>query len=314
MENNIKSSSKGCSKCLINALLIGIAIGYGKACYNGLTKPNTHSKIEKTEKTTSYRNNGDFILRTIINDTWTKLPIHINDTTSLVACELNKDAFVYKLEFNEYVDNSTIDFCQFDEKIKQIDLYRKDDIITLCDKTNRDICITCLFKRNGGTHNILIKTKELQQDNSTQYYDYVMSEDDKNNLNNSLSSGVTPYKCNELHGKGAAITVRTSTSSNCDVVVIVKKNDVMVRNTYLHAGGSCTYNLPNGTYQVFFYGGSGWNPNKVMPNGQTGGFVANESHSKDDPVTLNYQSVEYELIPQPNGNFNTKQSNADEMF
>ena len=37
MENNIKSSSKGCSNCLINARLIGIAIGYGKACYNGLT-------------------------------------------------------------------------------------------------------------------------------------------------------------------------------------------------------------------------------------------------------------------------------------
>jgi len=51
-----------------------------------------------------------------------------------------------------------------------------------------------------------------------------------------------------------------------------------------------------------------------MPNGLEGGFVANESYSKDSPVSLDYQSLTYELIPQPNGNFSTQQSNANEVF
>jgi hypothetical protein len=34
----------------------------------------------------------------------------------------------------------------------------------------------------------------------------------------------------------------------------------------------------------------------------------------DEPVTLDYQGLEYELIPQPNGNFSTEQSNASEVF
>ena len=51
-----------------------------------------------------------------------------------------------------------------------------------------------------------------------------------------------------------------------------------------------------------------------MPNGENGGFVANESYSKDSPVTLDYQILTYELIPQRNGNFSTQQSNASEVF
>ncbi len=88
----------------------------------------------------------------------------------------------------------------------------------------------------------------------------------------------------------------------------------MVCNAYIEAGDSYTFNLPNGYYQVFFYGGKGWNPNKTMPNGIEGGFVANESYSKDNPVSLEYQGLEYELIPQLNGNFTTKQSSAIEIF
>ena len=110
------------------------------------------------------------------------------------------------------------------------------------------------------------------------------------------------------------ICVRTSSNSNCDVVVIVKRGDVIARNAYIKAGGSHTFYLSNGTYQVFFYGGKGWNPNKAMPNGLQGGFVANESYSKDYPVSLEYQSLTYELIPQPNGNFSTAQSSAEEIF
>lgn len=133
--------------------------------------------------------------------------------------------------------------------------------------------------------------------------------------NNSLSTGSAPYTSYGLSSDDESqICVSTSASSNCDVVVIIKRGGEIARNAYIKAGGSYTFYIPNGTYQVFFYGGKGWNPNKVMPNGLKGGFVANESYSKDSPVNLDYQGLEYELIPQANGNFSTQQSNANEMF
>ena len=39
-----------------------------------------------------------------------------------------------------------------------------------------------------------------------------------------------------------------------------------------------------------------------------------ESFSKDNAVTLDYQGLNYELIPQRNGNFNTELSSETEMF
>ena len=133
--------------------------------------------------------------------------------------------------------------------------------------------------------------------------------------NNSLSTGSSPYTS---YGTSASdesqISVSTSSSSNCDVVVIIKSGGEIARNAYIKAGGSYTFYIPNGTYQVFFYGGKGWNPNKSMPGGLTGGFVANESYSKDSPVSLNYEGLTYELIPQPNGNFSTQQISASEIF
>jgi len=133
--------------------------------------------------------------------------------------------------------------------------------------------------------------------------------------NNSLRTGSSPYTS---YGKSASdesqISVSTSANSNCDVVVIIKSGGEIARNAYIKAGGSYTFYVPNGTYQVFFYGGKGWNPNKSMPGGLAGGFVANESYSKDSPVSLTYQGLTYELIPQPNGNFSTQQSSASEIF
>ena len=63
-----------------------------------------------------------------------------------------------------------------------------------------------------------------------------------------------------------------------------------------------------------FKDGKGWNPLKKVAHGYVGSFVANESFSKDTSLTLTYQGVNYELIPQPNGNFSTKHSSASEIF
>lgn len=132
--------------------------------------------------------------------------------------------------------------------------------------------------------------------------------------NNSLSTGDVPYSNNGIYGNDSQITIRTSASSYCDVVAIVKSYGEICADAYIAAGDSYTFNLPNGQYQVFFYGGKGWNPNKQMAGGRQGGFVSNESYSKDSPVNLDNQELEYSLIPQPNGNFTTEQSNPNEVF
>lgn len=154
----------------------------------------------------------------------------------------------------------------------------------------------------------------LQTGNSP-YNSSSKSVEEDPHYHNSLSTGLSPYASNGVSvSDESQISVKTSSNSNCDVVVIVKKNGSIAANAYIRAGGSYTFYLPNGTYQVFFYGGKGWNPNKSMPNGLKGGFVANESYSKDSPVSLEYQGLDYELIPQPNGNFTTQQSSAGEIF
>ena len=144
------------------------------------------------------------------------------------------------------------------------------------------------------------------------YQSQQSSVEDDPYYNNFLRTGSTPYSNVGLRSSDdSQISVSTSSASNCD---IIKSGGEIARNAYIRAGGSYTFNVPNGVYQVFFYAGKGWNPNKVMPNGLEGGFVANESYSKDSPVSLDYQGLTYELIPQPNGNFSTQQSNANEVF
>lgn len=133
-------------------------------------------------------------------------------------------------------------------------------------------------------------------------------------INNHLSTGDIPYPCTGISGRQSQIEVKTGGGSESDVVVIIKRDDIIVRNVYIVSGDSYTFNLPNGSYQVFFYGGKGWNPEKTMPSGVSGGFVANESFSKDEPITLKHQSLVYELILQRDGNFSTEPSSADEMF
>ena len=154
------------------------------------------------------------------------------------------------------------------------------------------------------------------------YEDRIRSDYDNDNidpideqyLSNSLSTGDTPYENTRLKGISSEIRIKTGNGTDCDVVAIVKHNDEIVRNAYIQAGDSYTFKIPNGTYQVFFYGGKGWNPNKEMSSGYAGGFVTDESFSKDNPVSINHQILEYELILQRNGNFSTKPSNKNEIF
>ncbi len=141
-------------------------------------------------------------------------------------------------------------------------------------------------------------------------------------IKQSLSTGSTPYTyCfggNDYCNSNGCSELSVKTPMNSDVVVTLKKGDEVVRHVYIRAGNSYSFEIPNGTYQPFFYYGKGWNPNKVMKETDCGvlkgGFVSEEHFGKDSPQVLNNSILEYELILQQSGNFSTQASNPEEAF
>lgn len=120
--------------------------------------------------------------------------------------------------------------------------------------------------------------------------------------NNTLPHGSFPYQ--EFFGEFQ----KSKQKFNCDVVVtapiafdmitVIKENDEngkVVAHAYIAADSTYTFTIDNGKYQMFFYIGNGWNPNKQMEDGVKGGFVRNETYSKDDPVTLANEVITYQL-------------------
>lgn len=141
-------------------------------------------------------------------------------------------------------------------------------------------------------------------------------------INNSLSTGSTPYaSC--FGGNPRCSTFGCSqlivrTPSNSDVLVTIKNSGQVVRHAYIRANSTYEFELPKGTYQPFFYYGKGWYPEKEMQGSSgcqiKGGFISDEVYGKDDPQYLDNNILTYELILQPNGNFSTRPSNANEAF
>lgn len=148
-----------------------------------------------------------------------------------------------------------------------------------------------------------------------------LSEEDKKYEYHSLSTGTAPYsafygrnyKCPYSQCSGINVTA----PSQADIVVIIKKDNSdgkVVSHGYIRAGESFQFDVPDGTYQTFFYYGKGWNPNKDMGNGVKGGFVKDEIFSKDNPQAIYSAVLSYVLQLQRNGNFQTKSSNRGEVF
>jgi hypothetical protein len=141
-------------------------------------------------------------------------------------------------------------------------------------------------------------------------------------INNSLSTGSTPYSyCfgrNSSCSEWGCSQIKVTTPYNSDVLVTIKKGEKVVRHAYIKGGSSYTFELPNGTYQPFFYYGKGWNPEKIMKETDCGtlkgGFISKEDFGKDNPQTLSNNILEYELILQESGNFSTRPSNANEAL
>lgn len=141
-------------------------------------------------------------------------------------------------------------------------------------------------------------------------------------INNSLHNGATPfsycYGGNQSCSDWGCSQINVRTPYNSDVLVTIKKNGRVVRHAYIKKSSSYTFELPNGTYQPYFYYGKGWNPNKFMMKTSCGdligGFIDDEHFGKDDPQQLNNAILEYELILQTNGNFSTRPSNQNEAL
>jgi len=140
---------------------------------------------------------------------------------------------------------------------------------------------------------------------------------------NSLSTGSMPYSncygrsnyCNDW----SCSEIKVITGGSGDVLVSIKNdNSMVVRHAYIRGGDSFTFNVPDGSYQVFFYSGNGWDPYKEMVSSicgsLKGGFVSNEKVTKDNYITLNSQVMTYELVLQQNGNFNAQTSSTNEAF
>lgn len=148
-----------------------------------------------------------------------------------------------------------------------------------------------------------------------------LSEEDKQYENNSLSTGTSPYttyygnnyKCPYDQCSGIKVTA----PAESDIIVIIKKNNQdgkVVSHGYIRAGQTYKFDIPDGTYQTFFYYGEGWNPNKDMGNGIKGGFVKDEIFSKDNPQEIYSGVLTYVLQLQRDGNFQTKGSSRGEIF
>jgi len=116
--------------------------------------------------------------------------------------------------------------------------------------------------------------------------------------------------------------IEVITSSSNPVVVIVKKYGKVIKHAYISSGSSYTFEVKDGTYQVFFYYGSSWNSRKKMSSDECsslyGGWDHNENVTKDDEsITFspsNRGTLTYTLSSVINGNFNTKPSSIKEAL
>ena len=141
-------------------------------------------------------------------------------------------------------------------------------------------------------------------------------------INNSLSSGATPYSScfgvNQSCTEWGCSEIKIKTPRDSDVLVTIKNANKVVRHAYIRSDSNFTFQIPNGTYQTFFYYGTGWNPEKEMES-QTcsnlkGGFISEVTFGKDSPQTLSNTVLSYELILQKDGNFSTQPSSSSEAF
>ena len=134
-------------------------------------------------------------------------------------------------------------------------------------------------------------------------------------INNSLKTGSKPYGTQLGKSRSGSNYLKFKTSGSNDYVVIIKRasDNKYINHIYINGGDNATIYLPDGHFNIYFYSGEGWNPNK--PKGElTGGFVSGESLQKDGPIELISGYGEYTLYPVQNGNLQLQSADADDVF
>ena len=134
-------------------------------------------------------------------------------------------------------------------------------------------------------------------------------------LEQRLDNGCKPYSAYYGNPTTGENYLSFKTSGDCDYVVIVKnhRDQKVYNHIYIRGDQSGKVYLPNGTFDVYFYSGKGWDPEKNNGN-VIGGFVAEESFQKDNPIELNNSYCEYTLYPVVYGNLKLDKTNKSETF
>jgi len=137
--------------------------------------------------------------------------------------------------------------------------------------------------------------------------------------NYSLSNGATPYSqwygssnyCSSWYCSEIVITA----PYNSDVVAFIKNaSGNVVRHAFIRAGRSYTFNVPDGTYQPYFYYGKGWYPKKQMAKGRIGGFLKNETTSYVRATYLDSQIWTIQLELTTGGNLSSHSCSESDIF
>lgn len=132
--------------------------------------------------------------------------------------------------------------------------------------------------------------------------------------NNSLETGDKPYRDYFGRERTGQNYFYFKTSGKSDYIVIVKRHydDAYINHIYIQGGDNAYLYVPDGTFDVYFYSGQGWNPYKEV--GQfMGGFVSG-SMGMDGPVELESAYMEYTLYPVAHGNLRLQGADIDDVF
>ena len=155
------------------------------------------------------------------------IPIIINITLFLVACNTEEDRLERESQWSA-------------SELFEREKFIEDSISSETDRKNREI----QFKKDS------IEREITEQKEKAEYDKFI---------NKSLETDASPYgycfgsdnSCNSDECSKISVT----TPINSDVLVTIKKNGKVYRHTYIKAGRTFTFYMPNGNYQAFFYYG-----------------------------------------------------------
>lgn len=132
---------------------------------------------------------------------------------------------------------------------------------------------------------------------------------------NRLKTGSKPYAAIYGKDKTGINTISFKTSKGSDYIVIIKteSSEEVIGHVYIRGGETASLHIPNGKYNVFFYTGLDWNPNK-QKDVVIGGFEEMEHIQKDGPISIYNQNAQYTLYPVQNGNLVLQEAEETDAF